>query len=266
MAAGLYDKLLRELAGLGTVRTFTLMLQNEPLLDPNLATRVRLAREALGRRATIDFVTNGELLTPDRIDELIGAGVDRISVSIDALSEGVYSLLRPGLPFSTVVRNTERLVERRHEVVARVRFLRQPENMDEVDAFRRHWTDLGAEVKVTDPVNRAGALATVPEMPRSVPDSLRFVAKKLLRSVFVPCRAPFRCLNVLADGRVILCCSDWIARSPVGDLSTESLARIWNGDRLARYRGLLARWRWQLSDICAGCSVVECLRRSSPGV
>lgn len=261
MPAALYEKLLRELADLGTVRTFTLMLQNEPLLDRDLAGRIRRAREILGNRVTLDFVTNGELLTPDRLDELIAAGIDRISVSIDSLREETYALLRPGLPFSTVVRNAQSLAERRREVTARIRFLRQPENAGEVKALRRHWAGLGAEVKVTDPVNRAGALAAVPEMPRSVADGLRDVAKKVLRSAFVPCRAPFRCLNVLADGRVLLCCSDWTGRATVGDLSQESLADIWNGPRLKRYRSLLARWRWEESDICRDCSIVQRLRQ-----
>ena len=85
MAAGLYRSIIGELADAGSVRILVLMLQNEPLLDPELGQRVREARVALGPRCRIGVVTNGSLLDAARAGELAAGGLDFLEVSLDAL-------------------------------------------------------------------------------------------------------------------------------------------------------------------------------------
>jgi MoaA/NifB/PqqE/SkfB family radical SAM enzyme len=260
MSDELFDRLLVQLRDAKTVRLFTLMLQNEPLLDPDLPAKVRRALGVLGPDVLIDTVTNGALLAPERADALIEAGIGRIGVSIDALSPETYARVRPGLPFDRVVANTEALLARTERPEVCARMLRQPANLHEESGFRRYWGSRGALVWVNDPTNRAGALADMSAPPPGRRERLRDAAKKLLRPLFPPCREPFQSLNVLADGRVLLCCQDWNASTPMGDLSRQLLDEVWNGPTMNRQRKLLARWRWEDSEVCAGCSVVCRLR------
>lgn len=49
------------------------------------------------------------------------------------------------------------------------------------------------------------------------------------------CRAPFEKIEISAKGDVHLCCPGWI-RGPVGNLKTQSLDEIWNGERAREIR------------------------------
>jgi MoaA/NifB/PqqE/SkfB family radical SAM enzyme len=65
---------------LGVVHTD--LIGGEPLLHPDLLPLMRHVRE---RGMTTGMTTNGFLLTPDTLDQLIDAGMGRIQISVDAL-------------------------------------------------------------------------------------------------------------------------------------------------------------------------------------
>lgn len=76
----------------------------EPLMNENLAEMVRCCK-ASGCR--VGFSTNGVLLRPDRMDELLKAGLDWVAFSIDAATEEIYRKIRVGSALSTVRENLE---------------------------------------------------------------------------------------------------------------------------------------------------------------
>jgi pyrroloquinoline quinone biosynthesis protein E len=65
------------------------LIGGEPLLHPDV---VRLASRIRAHGMTAGLTTNGFLLTPHRLDELIGAGVGRLQISVDAAEP------TPGIP------------------------------------------------------------------------------------------------------------------------------------------------------------------------
>lgn len=80
--AGMYRRLVE---GLGRVGCFYLSFAGgEPLLDPTLAERIRLAREHV---PYVHLVTNGLSLTERRVRELVDAGLSELSISFDGLKE-----------------------------------------------------------------------------------------------------------------------------------------------------------------------------------
>lgn len=68
----------------------------EPLLHPRLEEMIRSAREKMPRSGRIGFQTNGLLLSPERAVSLARAGLDRICVSIDAVSPETFRKVREG--------------------------------------------------------------------------------------------------------------------------------------------------------------------------
>jgi MoaA/NifB/PqqE/SkfB family radical SAM enzyme len=261
----LFEKILTELRATRVVRLFALMLQNEPMVDRKLAPRVRRAREVLGERCHLAIVTNGSMLARKRLEELLEAGIDSVEVSIDAHRRETFEAIRPGISFDRVVENTERLLEYDRALRIVVRFLVQQENQGEASDFRRHWTSRGAFVRFLPIVNRAGSLDEY-EVLRSAPGLLRrwkgSAWRPFLRCATrgekpTPCTLPFTWLNVLCDGRVILCCNDWGAADTVGDLSSESLANVWNSERMNHHRHLLWSGRFSESGVCRDCSIAQ---------
>ena len=68
----------------------------EPLLHPRLEEMIRSARERMPRSGWIGFQSNGLLLSPERANSLARAGLDRICVSIDAVSPETFRKVREG--------------------------------------------------------------------------------------------------------------------------------------------------------------------------
>jgi MoaA/NifB/PqqE/SkfB family radical SAM enzyme len=256
MEWGLYRHILKELKATRALKVLCIMFQNEPLLDPELARRIQVAREILGGRILLKTVTNGTLLDQKRSRELISAGINQIAVSIDAATEETYRKIRPGLSFSRVVENLTCLLEEDHHIDIEARFVRQKENEGEEEMFRRYWTSRGAQVNSFSVVNRAGRLRDYQNMKDSSPGLFR---RSLLRTwnIFFPqCALPFFSLNILLDGRVPLCCHDWFGAETMGDLSSQNLSDVWNGEKMNLHRYLLRKKQSPESAICRGCSVV----------
>jgi MoaA/NifB/PqqE/SkfB family radical SAM enzyme len=75
------DAMLRRLDNLASLHTGVVTFSGgEPMLHPDLELLIRRARTN-GAIATL--ITNGYLLTPDRIERLNGAGLDYLQISID---------------------------------------------------------------------------------------------------------------------------------------------------------------------------------------
>jgi radical SAM protein with 4Fe4S-binding SPASM domain len=257
----LYSRILGELAATGTLKLFSPMLQNEPLLDRHLPERIGLARRILGPKVKIGTVTNGSLLTEERIRALVNAGPNWIAVSLDAYRRETYETIRPGLDFDRVRRNVLALLRYHGRVSVQIRFLIQQQNRTEEAAFRRYWLARGAHVAVMEATNRASTLDSYEEVyarrPQRSVDLVREPLKWLAGRLYPACTLPFTALSVLVDGRVIACCHDWGPAEVVGDLSRQSLEDVWNGPEMNRVRQLLVERRFEQSDACVGCSLVR---------
>ena len=68
----------------------------EPLLHPGLEGFIRLARRALPASGWIGFQSNGLLLDEGRALSLVRAGLDRVCLSLDAVSPATFRRLREG--------------------------------------------------------------------------------------------------------------------------------------------------------------------------
>jgi len=253
----LYLHILHQARRAGTLRSVVLMLQNEPLLDCRLGKRVRMAREALGNRVRIGLVTNGSLLTEQRVEELIDNGVERIEVSLDAYDERTYGAIRQGLDFAQVVENIRKLLQHPRRPDVTVRFLRLQRNKAEERDFVRYWRPQGARVYIMHPSNRAGALEGFERLAPLVEPALSTRIRAAFGRFLPCCMLPFASLSVFWDGRVPLCCQDWGPKDIIGDLSRQSLHAVWQGEPMRHYRHLLCAHRTEESTVCRDCSVVS---------
>jgi len=255
MDDALYLRLLEDLRCVGSVGKVYLMLQNEPLLDGHLAERLRSARSILGHHVQLSIVTSGSLLNSARIEELVTCGLDHVSVSIDAFHEATYFRVRSGLDFRQVVWNTEQLLRRARRVRVTVRFLRQRINQGEESSFARFWKSRGAHVRFDRLTNRAGMLDGFNSMQGESHSRFSRAFNSLFNRAIPFCPLPFAWLNVLWDGRVILCPHDWAPRDILGDLSKQSVREVWNSEPMNHYRLLARQCRTSESTVCRECSL-----------
>lgn len=81
----------------------------EPLLHPDIQRMVSIAKENMPDDSWVGFQTNGKLLTPENTSQLLDAGLGRLCISVDGLSDQAHcagSLLHDNnsnlTPFSLV--------------------------------------------------------------------------------------------------------------------------------------------------------------------
>lgn len=114
----------------------------EPFLDPNAVFRAVdffLSRDVMD----IWFHTNGTLLTPEIIEQLIDREVTWVSISVDAFSAETYQTVR-GKGHDNVMTAIHTLVKRRSErnsvfPLIRLSYVALPENLHEMQAFHDYW-------------------------------------------------------------------------------------------------------------------------------
>jgi radical SAM protein with 4Fe4S-binding SPASM domain len=119
----------------------------EPLLAPGLFEMVDLA---VGRGVEVGFNTNGMLLTAERAERLVEAGLSWLHVSLDGARAETYQTIRGRGDFGRVVKNIKGLVAaKRRRQAARPRlqlnFVAMRRNVQELPELVRLVADWGLE-------------------------------------------------------------------------------------------------------------------------
>lgn len=90
------------LPALSTAEAVVLNGLGEPLLHPSLAYFVRLAKVTMDEQGWVGFQSNGQLLNLNRAHSLVKAGIDRVCLSVDAVSPDTFRSIRQGGEFKDV--------------------------------------------------------------------------------------------------------------------------------------------------------------------
>jgi len=203
----------------------------DPLWHPNLPQFVRMARAA-GVRAV--HVRTELVADTARIDALLEAAPDVISVDLQAHSPGTYRALMGINRFERAVENLERVLAckggadpRLTKPLIAVRIQRRDESAMELAAFVDHWERrAGTAIVEGIPVHA--------ENPESRPDPL------------VPCEPPLasvrregsRRMVILSDGRVPLSELDLLGERTIGSVARSGVLELWR-DLWARRRQMI---------------------------
>lgn len=111
----------------------------EPLLHEKFPEMVRLAH---GRGLRTEMTSNAVLLTPSLAEELINAGLDQFTVSIDGTSDETHGAIRSGASLEEIkenVRRLYRLSEKATETPLRIgmEFVAMKRNIHELPELRK---------------------------------------------------------------------------------------------------------------------------------
>ncbi|MBN2752117.1 MAG: radical SAM protein [Rhodospirillaceae bacterium] len=251
-----YRQLLEHLAPhCDTIEKFDLFGLGEPLLDPYLAERIRLAK-AMGFRNTA-ISTNAHLLDAKRRNDLLNAGLDTVICSIDGATKATHEAIRTRTNFERVVNNVVAMVRERDagDFSTRfvIRFIRQPANITEWDAYRTFWggivsasrRDLILAYDIHDWSGQVKGRATPMALADTALDS-------------APCHHIFEKLVILADGSVALCFEDILeAQFGFGNAFENDPIAIFNAPRFRKVRDLHLAGKRKSLNICKDCKVLQ---------
>jgi radical SAM protein with 4Fe4S-binding SPASM domain len=81
------------------------------------------------------------------------------------------------------------------------------------------------------------------------------VEEKKRRSGYHVCPYPWASLVIASNGDVVACCRDLEHRSILGNLFTEDLGSVWNGERYRRLRENLVQAKPEANPACRNCDM-----------
>ncbi len=240
----LYKKIINEIALESPNSRVWQIFFGDPFVLKDMPERIFYAKE----RGLTDVVlnTNGVLMTKDKAEKVIKAGLDAIYVGVDAATEETYKKIRVKGNFSKTIKNILdyrdllKSVGLKHQKLF-VQFVVSEFNENEVNDFKKFWNDEGVNVKIRPKISWASLID----------------AKNLQSNDSVerkPCYWLMQTMNICADGRVALCSADIHCRVECGNVTESSLKDVWQKGVLANYRSYQQENKFSsLPQMCYQC-------------
>jgi radical SAM protein with 4Fe4S-binding SPASM domain len=205
-----------------------------------------LVEHGRSRGAAMGLSTNANFLDERKGRALLESGLDFLVVSLDAASPEAYARLRVGGDFQRTVENVRAFLALKRSMRARtdvaVQLILLPGNADELRPFTDEWARAGASVMIKEARDWAGQVPL---------ERLGVKAREV--GTRQPCKMPWTELTVMWDGAVVPCANHFEREHTVGDLRTQSLDEVWNGEALRRLRAAHRDDAVADVPVCATC-------------
>lgn len=245
MALDFYLRLIEEGAAKG-LKSVKLNFLGEPLLYPRLEEMVAAAARA---GLWVMLNTNATLLTPERSERLLKAGLSDIFFSFDSPYPEAYEKIRVGAKFEQTLANIQNFMAIKDRLGCRAvqtrasMVLSQDLDPEAMGKAKAAYLKLFRDLRVAE---IGFGLPTVMGLDYEKAHGLfpGFVCPDLFRRMFI-----------FWDGPAGPCCGDWERRLIMGDAATESLAEIWLGPEYQALRRAHASGRYESVPACRACSV-----------
>jgi MoaA/NifB/PqqE/SkfB family radical SAM enzyme len=190
------------------------------------------------------FNTNATLLNEERINRLIDAGLDRISISFEGTTKEVYESNRVGAKYEDVLANVKalRLIRDRRGLShpqIRVQTVLLPELKDSFPQYVEFWQEIADEVSYLDARHEG-------------PDDDH-------RGLVADWACPFlwQRMTILWDGTLLPCLMHGVADfelMSLGNVKEVSIKEMWLSQRANSYRELHKSGQAHQLEACDICS------------
>ena len=226
-------------------------LAGEAFLYKGLAELIAFAKE-LGFKYTF-LTTNGALATPERMREVLDAGLDSIRFSVNAPQRELYRELHGKDDYDTVIRNIKEMhqyITKNHIKVATSLSCVITKKTIGIEKQMRDIFDPYFEDIIFIPVmlSRLTNIAEVKEKYEVIDDS-----DVMFNPDFI-CPLLFNTMYINAFGKVVPCCNSYDEEVYFADLKVNpSLKDAWESDGYNKYRKIFLKGDSDKGTICETC-------------
>ncbi len=229
--------------------------QGEPLLNKDLPQMIKAAHEA-GLYTIVS--TNAQAMTEHLAEQLVTAGLDRIIVSMDGLSDASYNAYRVGGSLEKTKEalrwlRKSKINNRKSKILIELQVLRLKTNEHEWKAFRRQYKALGADRLVFKTAQLYDYAQGHPLMPSDMRYSRYVLGKDGLyhrRNLGKGCLRVWSGAVITTTGEVLPCCYDKAHAHAYGNIMESSLKDLFGNEKATAFRK--AAWNEQ-PQICKEC-------------
>ncbi len=237
MEESVWKKIIDDTRDLGIV--YRPFLLNEPFVDKRIPEIVRYIKQ--DPTAKVEFNSNGEALTPRKADEIIEAGVDLVRFSVDGIKKETFDESR-GISYEKVYANVEYFIKAAksadRDIHTAVRMIQFPGTEEEQKDFKKYWEAFNpSAVDFTQ-------LYSYPWEDQT-------------ESICKPCIKIINEMFFFVNGQATLCCWDTEERGVIGDVNSQSVLDIWNGENMNYCRELLDKGKRSEIHLCSRCDAYK---------
>lgn len=248
----LFHSILEQLTSFrSTLESVFLQSYNEPTLDRRFLDQLRAIRRA---QLPIAVLSNGSGFTPAKTDAIVEEGSLRyLCINLSTLDRERYQHDRGTDHLPVVLRNVDYMKDRPVAQQMKIVVLGTGNDVHarDFEAVRDRYAASRFEVEQHVVMDRAGWL----DVGLKAADR----DQRLAGCDNVGSR-PLQHLHITPHGKCVLCCEDYDENYVVGDLTTQTIQQVLEGDELARLR----RWAYGIEDAPADFMCRDCVfaRRS----
>ncbi len=248
MSADLFGRILDE-AARHDVRRISPYLMNEPLLDPDIAARIREINRRVPQ-ARVVLTTNGHYLTRERAEDLLDLreGLHELTVSVQGVDPEAYArTMRGNMNLERTITNVltfSELQRRRRQERPRLWVTMVDTALIDVRAAVRFWGERGVASRYTMLENRGGHIEDAADLS---PDGTM--------DLYDDCPRPFRQAYILFNGDMVLCCVDYARSQVLGNVAHGGIEGVWNGPVARETRRLYIDRQTDRLPLCGHCRI-----------
>jgi sulfatase maturation enzyme AslB (radical SAM superfamily) len=221
----------------------------EPLINNNIAEMISYAKEK-NVVDSIETVSNGTLLNKQLNRSLIKAGLSRINISVESLSDSGYeNVTGVKIDFNKYVENIRDLYENKGDCFIYIKLIDLGDLTDtDKENFYNTFSSICDEIYIEN----AAPIWKDTKANKNISNTFGAYGQKL--NYKYVCPFIFTRMIVNSDGTVPLCCTDWKKQEIIGDSKTDSLFNIWNGNKLREIQIKHLNEKRETIPLCRGCS------------
>ena len=237
----------------------------EPLLNRDI---IRMIKYAYEKKTGVTISTNLNVLDLKTARELLDAGLQKIFVSCDGITEDTYNKYHIGGNIKTVMDNMKLLLQEKKRVsrcCTRIIWLFHVfrHNEHEVERAIKTAEDLGIEIRINNMRTDMGkeifeTTDRAIERDREwIPEDPKYCAydldKREAKQKKNFCSLPWKETVINWDGSVLPCCSVYEEKHSFGNAFEEGFKKIWNSKSYIAARKELAGNKNNQKTVCHIC-------------
>jgi radical SAM protein with 4Fe4S-binding SPASM domain len=252
-----FKKICADIIEMGGLKVLRYYKMGETLLNKDAVKMFRYAADMKVAERT-ELTTNATAITARKAIELVNSGLDYIRISIygiepirhERLTGSKISPAQIQQNIRTLYEVRERLGQKKPYIYVK---MLDPFDPVEEAAFRNAYTKIADEVHLEQPHewNGLDEGKILNGVYSDKGDEARDRIKIGKRDV---CPLPFYQPAIHADGNVTMCHVDWSSKTTVGNIFTESLKDIWQGERIYEFQKMHIERRRHENDACRNCT------------
>jgi radical SAM protein with 4Fe4S-binding SPASM domain len=215
----------------------------EPMCHPEFLDMLVYTKEKNISQVTV--ITNGFFLHRKAAQKILECNTDVVEISLDAINKDTYLRVRNGSDFGLVMDNVHRLIKIRDEMNSNtmifVSIIDQPIIKEELRKFKDYWQGRADKV-IIRPYTTVGGLIDIAQQQHDNKTQERW-----------PCPLLFKRTFINPEGLVKFCVEDWLDKTVMGDVKTETIQDIWHSDEYQNLRQLHLSERFNQIPYCKAC-------------